>query len=82
MPILDAWKKSPKKGLQFYEAGTWGPKAADALLKPYAKEWYEFDHEANGATTPAAFDDSHAPSRVGGNGTKETAPAQPEPAHA
>src|SRR6202012_5805474 len=34
MPILDAWKKSPKKGLQFYEAGTWGPKAADALLKP------------------------------------------------
>ncbi|MEO6638376.1 MAG: glucose-6-phosphate dehydrogenase, partial [Ginsengibacter sp.] len=26
MPILDAWKKSPQKQLQFYKAGTWGPK--------------------------------------------------------
>lgn len=82
MPIIDAWKKSPKKGLQFYEAGTWGPKAADALLKPYAKEWYEFDHEAEGATTPAGFDDSHAPSRVDGNGTTDTVPEQQETVHA
>ena len=76
MPILDAWKKSPKKGLQFYEAGTWGPKAADALLKPYAKEWYQFDHETQGATTPAAFDDNHAPSRTNGNGTETPATAE------
>jgi glucose-6-phosphate 1-dehydrogenase len=41
MPILNAWKKYPRKQLQFYPAGTWGPAAADRLLKPYAKEWYK-----------------------------------------
>ncbi|MDR3711643.1 MAG: glucose-6-phosphate dehydrogenase [Puia sp.] len=40
MPILDAWKKSPKRQLIPYEAGSWGPKASDTLLKPYAKEWF------------------------------------------
>jgi len=40
MPILDAWKKAPAKQLRFYEAGSWGPAAANALLKPYAKEWF------------------------------------------
>jgi glucose-6-phosphate 1-dehydrogenase len=40
MPIQDAWKKYPGKQLRMYEAGTWGPKAADAILKPYAKEWF------------------------------------------
>jgi glucose-6-phosphate 1-dehydrogenase len=39
MPIIDAWKKSPTKGLQKYKAGSWGPAAATALLKPYAKDW-------------------------------------------
>jgi hypothetical protein len=29
--------------LQFYPAGSWGPAAADKLLKPYAKEWYKLD---------------------------------------
>src|SRR6202000_1411095 len=80
MPILDAWKRSPKKGLQFYEAGTWGPKAADALLKPYAKGWYEFDHEAQGATTPAGFDDSHAPSRAMADAPASAEPVSAEPA--
>jgi glucose-6-phosphate 1-dehydrogenase len=45
MPILDAWKKSPKKQLQTYESGTWGPKAASALLKPYAKDWFRLSHQ-------------------------------------
>ena len=43
MPILNAWKKYPRKQLQFYPAGTWGPAAADRLLRPYAKEWYKAD---------------------------------------
>ncbi|HET6253965.1 MAG TPA: glucose-6-phosphate dehydrogenase [Puia sp.] len=43
MPILDAWKKSPGKQLYFYPAGSWGPAAADKLLKPYAKEWYKLE---------------------------------------
>jgi glucose-6-phosphate 1-dehydrogenase len=41
MPILNAWEKSPGKQLEFYPAGSWGPAAADRLLKPYAKEWYK-----------------------------------------
>jgi glucose-6-phosphate 1-dehydrogenase len=43
MPILNAWKKSPGKQLEFYPAGSWGPAAADRLLKPYAKEWYKLE---------------------------------------
>ncbi len=40
MPILNAWKKYPKKLLHFYEAGSRGPDAARDLLKPYAKHWF------------------------------------------
>jgi glucose-6-phosphate 1-dehydrogenase len=39
MPILNAWKKYPKKQLLKYAAGTWGPQAATSLLKPYGKKW-------------------------------------------
>jgi glucose-6-phosphate 1-dehydrogenase len=39
MPIINAWKKNPKKGLLKYEAGSWGPAAATTLLKPFAKKW-------------------------------------------
>jgi glucose-6-phosphate 1-dehydrogenase len=40
MPIIDAWKKFPEKQLQFYPAGTWGPETSNAMLKPFAKEWF------------------------------------------
>ena len=39
MPILNAWKKDPKKLLHKYKAGSWGPTAANTLLKPFSKEW-------------------------------------------
>ncbi len=39
MPIINAWKKYPEKQLLKYAAGTWGPAAATALLKPFAKKW-------------------------------------------
>ena len=39
MPILNAWKKDPKKMLHKYKAGSWGPAAADELLKPFSQEW-------------------------------------------
>ena len=42
MPILKAWKKYPSRQLHFYKAGTWGPKAAYAMLKPYATKWFQF----------------------------------------
>jgi glucose-6-phosphate 1-dehydrogenase len=40
MPILDAWQKFPERKLEFYPAGSWGPDACNALLKPYAREWF------------------------------------------
>lgn len=39
MPVINAWKKYPSKQLRFYEPGSWGPAAANKLLKPYAKDW-------------------------------------------
>ncbi|HSN59844.1 MAG TPA: glucose-6-phosphate dehydrogenase [Ferruginibacter sp.] len=39
MPILNTWKKDPNKLLHKYKAGSWGPTAADELLKPFSKEW-------------------------------------------
>ena len=39
MPVINAWKKYPSKQLRFYEPGSWGPVAAKALLKPFAKDW-------------------------------------------
>ena len=39
MPVINAWKKHPSKQLRFYEPGSWGPAAANTLLKPNAKEW-------------------------------------------
>ncbi|HMH33333.1 MAG TPA: glucose-6-phosphate dehydrogenase [Puia sp.] len=41
MPILNAWKKYPRKKLHFYKAGTWGPAAALKLVKPYAEKWFQ-----------------------------------------
>ncbi|HMH20392.1 MAG TPA: glucose-6-phosphate dehydrogenase [Puia sp.] len=40
MPIVEAWRKSPAKQLHSYKAGTWGPAASEAILKPFAKEWF------------------------------------------
>jgi glucose-6-phosphate 1-dehydrogenase len=56
MPILNAWKKYPRKQLQFYPAGTWGPAAADRLLRPYAKEWYKLDAPSEGGQNLASIE--------------------------
>ena len=42
MPILETWQKYPSRQLHFYKAGTWGPKAAFALLKPFATKWFQY----------------------------------------
>lgn len=54
MPILNAWKKYPAKQLQFYPAGSWGPPAADKLLRPYAKEWYKLTSRPQGGVPNTA----------------------------
>jgi glucose-6-phosphate 1-dehydrogenase len=38
-PILEAWKTSPARGLPIYEAGSWGPEAADALVARDGRVW-------------------------------------------
>lgn len=38
MPILEAWQ-SAKPSFPNYEAGTWGPEAADELLEKDGRQW-------------------------------------------
>ena len=38
-PILDAWKNNPVRDFPNYAAGTWGPAAADAMLKSDGRKW-------------------------------------------
>jgi len=35
MPVLDYWRDHPGEGLVTYPAGSWGPAAADELIKPH-----------------------------------------------
>lgn len=39
MPILDTWKQEKAKGLKKYNAGTWGPKEANELIKQSDATW-------------------------------------------
>ncbi|HVB78537.1 MAG TPA: glucose-6-phosphate dehydrogenase [Candidatus Binataceae bacterium] len=39
--ILDQWQGDPTVPLEPYAAGTWGPKAADDLIRADGREWYE-----------------------------------------
>ena len=39
--ILDRWQADPGIPLEPYAAGTWGPKAADDLIRADGREWYE-----------------------------------------
>jgi glucose-6-phosphate 1-dehydrogenase len=38
-PILDAWTEGPPPAFPDYDAGTWGPAAADALLARDGRRW-------------------------------------------
>lgn len=38
-PLLDAWKNNPQQDFPNYAAGTWGPKAADLLIKQDGRKW-------------------------------------------
>ncbi len=38
-PILEKWAKNPGKDFPNYDAGTWGPKTADELLRRDGREW-------------------------------------------
>ena len=38
-PILEAWYGAPDRGVMIYEAGTWGPEAADTLVANDGHVW-------------------------------------------
>lgn len=38
-PILQAWKQIPPPAFPNYEAGTWGPKAADEFIQKDGRKW-------------------------------------------
>jgi glucose-6-phosphate 1-dehydrogenase len=38
-PVLEAWRESPSKDFPNYAAGTWGPEAANELLRRDGREW-------------------------------------------
>jgi glucose-6-phosphate 1-dehydrogenase len=38
-PVHDAWKQEGAAGLMEYEAGSWGPSGADALMARDGRGW-------------------------------------------
>ena len=38
-PVLEAWAKRPERDISIYEAGSWGPEAADALIARSGHSW-------------------------------------------
>jgi len=40
-PVLDAWQATPAADFPNYMAGTWGPRAATALLAQDGRRWHE-----------------------------------------
>jgi len=40
-PVLNRWKQDGRKGLSFYEAGTWGPPEADTFIERDGRHWHQ-----------------------------------------
>jgi glucose-6-phosphate 1-dehydrogenase len=38
-PVLDVWKALPPRSFPNYDAGSWGPKEADELMKRDGRKW-------------------------------------------
>jgi glucose-6-phosphate 1-dehydrogenase len=38
-PVLEAWARPPERDISIYEAGSWGPEAADALIARDGHSW-------------------------------------------
>ncbi|HEX5643701.1 MAG TPA: glucose-6-phosphate dehydrogenase [Thermoleophilia bacterium] len=38
-PVLEAWAERPQRDISIYEAGSWGPEAADALIAHDGNSW-------------------------------------------
>jgi len=38
-PLLDAWAEGPAPKFPNYEAGTWGPREAEAFIERDSRKW-------------------------------------------
>jgi glucose-6-phosphate 1-dehydrogenase len=52
-PVLDYWRDHPNEGLETYPAGSWGPTAADKLIKPFGK-WRNPESDGSQENPPSA----------------------------
>jgi glucose-6-phosphate 1-dehydrogenase len=48
MPVLDYWRDHPGVGLESYASGSWGPAAADDLIRPFGKWRNPENHGSRG----------------------------------
>ena len=39
MPVLDAWSSADAPAIYAYDAGSWGPEAADTLIESHGARW-------------------------------------------
>jgi glucose-6-phosphate 1-dehydrogenase len=53
MPVLDRWRDHPREGLESYASGSWGPAAADELIRPCGK-WRNPEADGSRAEVPRA----------------------------
>ncbi len=40
MPVINAWKANKPKDFPNYQAGTWGPQAAEELVNKDGNRWF------------------------------------------
>src|SRR5208282_1673823 len=60
-PILDVWNALPPRDFPNYPAGSWGPAAADELLRRDGREWRD---PLNGVGLQPRFATKTPPERV------------------
>ena len=52
-PVLDTWSEKPAKNFPNYPSGSWGPEAADSLLKRDGNKWFVSQVESPEIEDPA-----------------------------
>ncbi|HEY5283871.1 MAG TPA: glucose-6-phosphate dehydrogenase, partial [Polyangia bacterium] len=62
-PVLDYWRDHAREGLEEYPSGSWGPEAADTLIKPFGK-WR--NPEADESRTEGPHPSVSVPTESGG----------------
>jgi glucose-6-phosphate 1-dehydrogenase len=50
-PVLDYWRDHPGQGLALYPSGSWGPEAADALIRPFGR-WRNPEAQSSRSAAP------------------------------